>query len=631
MELRSCRAGWVGSGAGWCGVRSGGVVTIDSVLALPGLGLRLVAGEGGRRNPVRWVHVSEVEDPTPWLRGGELLLTTGLAIGDADRFGPYVRRLAAAGLAGLGFGIEFAHARTPEPLRAAADAAGLPVIEIGVDTPFMAISEAVSSGLSAERQEELGRVLRAQRTLTRAMLDHGAAALLGELAAALGCWAAHTDPSGAAREAAPPEAASRVAPVVPDLRRCLAQRQPSAVSAITPDEHVMAHPLGAPGRVRGFVVIGRPSPFTGYDRMVLSVAVSLLAVQAEQQHRAAVRDRRTRAGVLRRAFSGELSPSALAEHAAGWGLDPSAIRVSVLDAPDGGVDDLVDAVDALLSSGHPGAAQVDGTRIRILAAPDADPALISLVTAARTGATPNDRPGDRSGAHPDGAPSGGTDRRTDVATRDRPDESPRRRPGGGTDSGTGDGTGGGTGGGGVGTGGRVDDRTGGRRGDGAGGPSAGGTGGGEGGRLDGVGARGRLALGDVVPVERAAESLRHAELAADVGRAESRAVTAFGDLDAFALLLGHVPGDALGGFADRLLGAVERHDTAHGTDMVATLRAFLDADGQWNRAAAALGVHRHTLRARMDRIAELTGQDLDSGYARAGLWLALRARGLDAG
>lgn len=512
-------------------MRPGTVVTIDSVLALPGLGLRLVAGAEARHNPVRWVHVSEVEDPTPWLRGGELLLTTGLAIGDTGRFGPYVRRLAAAGLAGLGFGIEFAHARTPEPLRAAAEEAGLPVIEIGVDTPFMAISEAVSSGLSAERQEELGRVLRVQRTLTRAMLEHGDTALLSELAGALGCWAAHTAPSGAPRDAAPPEAASRVSPIAADLRRCLAQRQPSAISTVTPDEHVMAHPVGVPGHIRGFVVIGRPDAFTGYDRMVLSVAVSLLAVQAEQEHRAAARDRRTRAGVLRRAFAGELSPSTLAEHAASWRLNPASVRVSVLDVPDGRVHDLVEAVDALLSSGNPGAAQVDGTRIRVLAAPDADAALTALVTGDRTG---------------DGRPRGV-----------------------------------------------------------------------------------RLALGDVVPVERAAESLRHAELAAEVGGTGPRPVIAFDDLDAFTLLLGRAPGGALGGFADRLLGAVERHDAAYGTDLVRTLRAFLDADGQWTRAASALGVHRHTLRARIDRITELTGQDIASGYTRAGLWLALRARDLD--
>ena len=46
-------------------------------------GLRLAAGETSAGNPVRWVHISEHEDPTPWLSGGELLLTTGYNLADA--------------------------------------------------------------------------------------------------------------------------------------------------------------------------------------------------------------------------------------------------------------------------------------------------------------------------------------------------------------------------------------------------------------------------------------------------------------------------------------------------------------------------------------------------------------------
>ena len=49
------------------------------------LDVRLVAGEAGLGNAVRWVHISELEDPTPWLSGGELLLTTGMALEDAGR------------------------------------------------------------------------------------------------------------------------------------------------------------------------------------------------------------------------------------------------------------------------------------------------------------------------------------------------------------------------------------------------------------------------------------------------------------------------------------------------------------------------------------------------------------------
>jgi len=48
------------------------------------LDVKVVAGEAALGRAVRWVHISELLDPTPWLSGGELLLTTGLQLGDAE-------------------------------------------------------------------------------------------------------------------------------------------------------------------------------------------------------------------------------------------------------------------------------------------------------------------------------------------------------------------------------------------------------------------------------------------------------------------------------------------------------------------------------------------------------------------
>jgi Purine catabolism regulatory protein-like family len=53
------------------------VLKIRDILHTPGLGVGVAAGEAGLDNRVRWIHVSELRDPTPWLEGGELLLTTG--------------------------------------------------------------------------------------------------------------------------------------------------------------------------------------------------------------------------------------------------------------------------------------------------------------------------------------------------------------------------------------------------------------------------------------------------------------------------------------------------------------------------------------------------------------------------
>ena len=61
---------------------------------------------------------------------------------------------------------------------------------------------------------------------------------------------------------------------------------------------------------------------------------------------------------------------------------------------------------------------------------------------------------------------------------------------------------------------------------------------------------------------------------------------------------------------------------------MSTLTAFLEYNGHTETAAAALGVHRHTLRNRLVKIAELTGLELDSAHVRAELWVALQAREL---
>jgi DNA-binding PucR family transcriptional regulator len=58
---------------------------------------------------------------------------------------------------------------------------------------------------------------------------------------------------------------------------------------------------------------------------------------------------------------------------------------------------------------------------------------------------------------------------------------------------------------------------------------------------------------------------------------------------------------------------------------MATLRAFLDCSGSWNKCAAALHIHVNTLRYRIRRIEELTGRDLGSLETRVDFFLALEA------
>src|ERR1044072_2511653 len=129
-------------------------------------GLRPLAGT--LDSVVRWVAVSELEDPTPYLEGDELLLTTGMRL-EGD-FSQYVARLVARGVAGLALGVGLSHEEVPPALLAAATAAGLPLLEVPRETPFSGIGKAVSDLLAAEQYDEITRAFAAQGRLTRAAL-----------------------------------------------------------------------------------------------------------------------------------------------------------------------------------------------------------------------------------------------------------------------------------------------------------------------------------------------------------------------------------------------------------------------------------------------------------------------------
>ena len=61
------------------------------------LGLELAAGRSRAENPVRWVHISEEVDPTPWLSGGELLLTSGTQLAEPGAQWRFPNRQPSAG------------------------------------------------------------------------------------------------------------------------------------------------------------------------------------------------------------------------------------------------------------------------------------------------------------------------------------------------------------------------------------------------------------------------------------------------------------------------------------------------------------------------------------------------------
>ncbi len=121
------------------------------------LGLKLLSGQESAHGQVRWVHSTELTDPTPWLRGGELLLTTGLQLQSAKVQRELIARLAEHEIGGLGFGTGFAHKRLPPALADEARKRSFPLFEVPYELPFIAITERVFAQLLDERYEMLQR------------------------------------------------------------------------------------------------------------------------------------------------------------------------------------------------------------------------------------------------------------------------------------------------------------------------------------------------------------------------------------------------------------------------------------------------------------------------------------------
>ena len=105
-------------------------------------------------------------------------------------------------------------------------------------------------------------------------------------------------------------------------------------------------------------------------------------------------------------------------------------------------------------------------------------------------------------------------------------------------------------------------------------------------------------------------------------------VASYRDLGAFTLLLALQDDEALRLYSDGLLEPIQRGEGEYGGELLRSLEAFIENNGNWERAARQLYCHRHTLRYRIRKIEELTGRDLSRATDRIELWLALRAREL---
>lgn len=500
--------------------------TLRALLGRRELGLRLASSESSLRPdaldaPLRWVHSSDLADPTPFLADGLLLLTTGTQFGTdaaAQDYRDYVTRLRVRGVHGLGFGTEVVRDGIPPALAEACRAERMPLFEVPYRTPFIALARANAEAVAAQAYARRTWALAAQRAISLAALrPDGLGATVAELGRQLGAWTGLFDatgtlvrehPSGALDSATQTEVAAEVGAVL--------RRGARAGSSVEIDgERFTLQTLGRGGHLRGAIVIaGGELDLEGRGVVTSVIAMAGLALE---QNVGLNRARDVlRAGLVHSLLTDDPSLARRVSREV-WGALPAApVVVAVATVAAARADAAADwlelrTTDRSIFHGR-------GSAGLVIAAPTDDQGLFD-----------------------------------EFAT--------------------------------------LFDAT----------------------------------VGVSQPSAYSAFAHAHAEaVTARDRRGAAGRVARFDDL-AGEGVLAQLTGPDTRAIATAHLAPLRLHDEAHGTALLPTVQAWLEHDARIDAAAQSLGIHRHTVRARVAQAQSLLGVDLSTFPARAELWAALVA------
>ncbi|MDX6356623.1 MAG: hypothetical protein QOF98_3526 [Streptomyces sp.] len=562
---------------------------LRALLDTDALGLRLLGGEEELDRTVRGVMTTDLRDPSRYLSGGELVLT-GLAWwhGPADSE-PFVRFLAAAGVAALGAGSlgagEAGLSGIPEDLVAACARNRLPLFAVDERVAFATITEYVVRQVSTERAGDLAAVVdRHRRLMGSGPAGGGPDAVLDLLGSDLDlrAWvlsatgreigtSGHRLPAALRAElAGAQQAAARTARPAPYRVAVQGGRTYSLFPVRTGDGTAAVR---ATVLSDWFLAVEADAGEWPAERLDLLHGVTqLIAVERDRRDAARTVRRRLAAEVFElvragappaeigarlRAAAPVLAPGAGTEAPPHWQIVVARVEWS----SDAGGDAVSSgpAAQALLEEALADPVRSDpdtADRIAVAHADDEAMALVPLLPGA---------------ADADG-PVGGepvplvAERLLEVL------RGPMSR---------------------------------------------------------GLGEDGRLTVGVSAAVHSpeglrgALEEARHARR---VAAARTGRVNAAGheELASHVLLLPFVPDDVRRAFTARLLDPLRAYDRRHRAELIPTLEAFLECDGSWTRCATRLHLHVNTLRYRIGRIEQLTGRDLARLEDKLDFFLALR-------
>jgi purine catabolism regulator len=507
-------------------------------------GLELAGQADGADRPIRWVHISELEDPTPWLSGGELLLTTGIQLKGAARQRRFLARLAERGVAGLGLGTGFEHKRLPKPLLDEASKRGMPLFEIPYEMPFIAITERAFATLVNEQYAVLERGAQVHERLERLVIEgRGLAAVLGSIASAIGGTAIVKDATGRDLARHPSKGGPGAAALKALGVEVAARSAASPLTAFEPEQPSLtgrALAVPVPGRRGGapvawLIVVSQRGPLGDFERLTARQGAMVVGLELMRERVVLETERRLAGDLLAEALGGRLDSDELRGRLRPFGIGvEAAVLLFELEDPHAGERVLE---GELANGGIPALVATSGAAGR---------PLLCAVMDARTG-DPIEVAGNL---------------RSALASTHGQVRAAASRP------------------------------------------------------------------APVGSLRRAFHEARCALEATALADGDAPEVASHQDLGAFTLLLSLQDEDALRLYSDGLLEPIELTEGEYGGELLRSLEAYIEHNGNWERAARQLYCHRHTLRYRIRKIEELTGRDLSRATDRIELWLALRAREL---
>ncbi|MFG1955167.1 PucR family transcriptional regulator [Micromonospora sp. NPDC048830] len=240
------------------------------------LGLRSLHSSETRAKVVRWVHVSELADPTPYLRGGELLLLAGTNL-RPEESRRYVKRLAETGVVAIGFGVAPVFDEVPPTLVTACTEHDLTLLEIPPHVPFESVVELQHAELVRSETLALKRLSESQGVLVKAACGPSPIrTLIERLAGLLDGWVLVVDRNRDRSWAA--GAVQMHSDVMAALDRACESEAPMSATHAAGGRHVEVHRLVGPARSGYAMALSRQGPPSVVDRGIIGVAASALSL-----------------------------------------------------------------------------------------------------------------------------------------------------------------------------------------------------------------------------------------------------------------------------------------------------------------------------------------------------------------